>query len=154
MWSWERKKETAQGHRQWSIRACHSTFIWRAFLWSRWEGWETLGVTSIPIPTIPKSGHLNKVLRRLTGQSGPVSLWQSLIGLALFHLVMAGERISVVATSLTLRFSKAADAADILVNTGPTCFFAKTNQEKQFGGIWGQAMTQCEMGSCGKSLQK
>ena len=127
----ERKKGTALGDRQWSIRARHSPFIWRAFLWSRWEGWETLGVTSIPtIPTIPKSGHLNKVLRRLTGQSGPVSLRQSLIGLALFHLVMAGERISVVATSLTLRFSKAADAADILVNTGPTCFFCENKPKK------------------------
>ena len=49
-----------------------------------------------------------------------------------YHKEMAGERISVVATSLSLRFFKAADAADILVIT-PRLVFAKQNQEKHFG---------------------
>ena len=55
----------------------------------------------------------NKVLLQMTGQSGRLSLRRSLIALDLLHLTMDGERISVVATSLSLRFFKAADAADI-----------------------------------------
>ena len=73
----------------------------------------------------------NKVQVRVTAQSGRLSLGRSLIALDLLHLLMGGERISVVATSLSLRFFKAADAADILVIT-PHLVFAKQNQEKHF----------------------
>ena len=38
---------------------------------------------------------------------------------------------------------EAADAADISV-IAPCLVFAKQNQEKQFEGIWSQAMTQCD----------
>ena len=44
--------------------------------------------------------------------------------------------------------SKAADAADILINVGhpiaPRLVFAKQNQEQYFEGICSQAMTQCD----------
>ena len=70
------------------------------YLRQQWEEWEALGVTSIwdaSQPVIPI-----KPLCRVTGQSGPVSLRRSLIALDLLHLMMAGERISVVSQQASL----------------------------------------------------